>query len=65
MHQRPEWIECNLGAAAAGISTVGANPQWTDGEYSYVLEHSGSKVIVCDEERVERALELRSRIDTR
>ena len=64
MHQRPEWIECNLGAAAAGISTVGANPQWTDGEYSYVLEHSRSKVIVCDEERVERALKLRSRIDS-
>ena len=64
MHQRPEWIECNLAGAAAGISTVGANPQWTDREYSYVLEHSRSKVIVCDEERVERALQLRSRIDT-
>jgi acyl-CoA synthetase (AMP-forming)/AMP-acid ligase II len=64
MHQRPEWIECNLGGAAAGISTVGANPQWTDAEYSFVLEHSRSRVIVCDEERAERALELRSRIDS-
>jgi acyl-CoA synthetase (AMP-forming)/AMP-acid ligase II len=63
MEQRPEWIECSLGGAAAGVSTVGANPQWTDGEYAYVLEHSRSKVIVCDEARAERALELRSRID--
>jgi acyl-coenzyme A synthetase/AMP-(fatty) acid ligase len=64
MHQRPEWIECTLGGEASGVSTVGANPQWSDGEYSYVLEHSRSKVIVCDEDRVERALGLRGRIDT-
>jgi acyl-coenzyme A synthetase/AMP-(fatty) acid ligase len=64
MEQRPEWIECSLSGAAAGISTVGANPQWTEGEYAYVLEHSRSKLIVCDAARAERALELRNRIGT-
>jgi acyl-CoA synthetase (AMP-forming)/AMP-acid ligase II len=62
MEQRPEWIESSLSGVAAGISTVGANPRWTDGEYAYVLEHSRSKVIVCDEERAKRALDLQRRI---
>src|ERR1700730_16729172 len=51
MHQRPEWIETMLAAAAVGLSTVAANPQWTDPEYEYVLGHSRSRVIVCDEDR--------------
>jgi acyl-CoA synthetase (AMP-forming)/AMP-acid ligase II len=63
MHQRPEWIETSLAAAASGISNVAANPQWTDAEYEYVLRHSGSRLIVCDEERAERALALRRRLD--
>jgi acyl-CoA synthetase (AMP-forming)/AMP-acid ligase II len=64
MHQRPQWIETSLAAAAAGLSYVAANPQWTDAEYEYVLRHSGSRLIVCEEELAARAVVLRDAIDT-
>ena len=62
MQQRPEWIETSLALSAAGLSAVAANPQWTDSEYAYVLTHSGSRAIVCDQDRLERALRLRDEV---
>src|SRR5579859_1596970 len=55
---RPEWVEAHLGAGAAGMATVAANPEWTDTEIGYVLEHSESTAVVCDADLAARAVKL-------
>ncbi|HLY84513.1 MAG TPA: AMP-binding protein, partial [Acidimicrobiales bacterium] len=55
---RPEWVEAHLGAGAAGMATVAANPEWTDSEIGYVLEHSESAAVVCDGDLAARAVGL-------
>ena len=55
---RPEWIETYLASAAAGYTTVAANPEWTDAEAAYVFNHSEAVVVVCDANLAERAVRL-------
>jgi acyl-coenzyme A synthetase/AMP-(fatty) acid ligase len=62
--QTPQWIETALGASAAGVSLVAANPQWTDSEYQFILNHSRTKVIVTDAEHADRALRLKESVST-
>lgn len=59
---RPEWLEASVGMHAAGVASVPSNPDWSDTELGYVLEHAGCRVLVCDAERAERALALRDRV---
>ena len=39
---RPQWVETYLGVGAAGLRCVSGNPEWTDSEISFILEHSES-----------------------
>jgi crotonobetaine/carnitine-CoA ligase len=55
---RPEWVESYLAAGAVQLATVAANPEWTDAEAGYVLEHSEAAVVICDAELAERAVAL-------
>ncbi|HKA05283.1 MAG TPA: class I adenylate-forming enzyme family protein [Acidimicrobiales bacterium] len=59
---RPEWVETYLAAGAVQLATVAANPEWTDTEAAYVLEHSESVVVVCDADLAARAVALAERI---
>jgi crotonobetaine/carnitine-CoA ligase len=59
---RPEWVEAYLAAGAVQVATVAANPEWTDTEAGYVLEHSESVVVICDADLAERAVALAARI---
>jgi len=62
MRNYPEWI-----AAFAAITSVGAiavclNAWWTADELEYGLEDSGSKVLVADLERAQRAVPAATRL---
>lgn len=59
---RPEWVESYLAAGAVQLATVAANPEWTDNEAAYVLEHSESAVVICDADLAARAVALAGRL---
>jgi acyl-CoA synthetase (AMP-forming)/AMP-acid ligase II len=61
---RPEWVEAHLGAGAANMATVAANPEWTDNEIGYVFENSEAAVVVCDGNLAARAVALAANIPT-
>lgn len=57
----PEWVEAYLGAGAAGQRCVAGNPEWTDEEVGFVLEHSQSVAVVCDADLAGRMTTLAAR----
>ena len=54
MRNFPEWIMTYLATLSIGAVCVSMNAWWTADELGYGLEDSGAKVLVADEERVER-----------
>lgn len=54
MRNFPEWIITYLATLSIGAICVSMNAWWTADELSYGLEDSGAKVLVADQERVER-----------
>lgn len=59
---QPAWAETYTAAAAGIFATVAGNPEWTDQEIGFILEHSESSVVVCDAALAERALRIAERI---
>ncbi len=57
MRNFPEWSVAFWAAAAAGAVVVPLNAWWTAPELDYGLSDSGSKVLFCDQERVDRLWE--------
>jgi crotonobetaine/carnitine-CoA ligase len=55
---RPQWVETYLGVGAAGLRCVSGNPEWTDSEVSFILEHSESSAVICDSELAGRIVAL-------
>jgi long-chain acyl-CoA synthetase len=62
MRNYPEWIITYLGALSIGAVVVSMNAWWTAEEMDYGLEDSGTKVLVCDEERVDRSRDAAHRL---
>ncbi|MDO5605789.1 MAG: AMP-binding protein [Paracoccus sp. (in: a-proteobacteria)] len=57
---RIEWVLAQMGAGLAGAVTVGVYATSPAGEVGYVLEHSDSEVVICeDQEQVDKVLEVR------
>ena len=54
MRNLPEWPVAFWAAAAAGAVVVPLNSWWTGSELAYGLSDSETKVLVCDQERLER-----------
>ncbi|MFN2378139.1 MAG: class I adenylate-forming enzyme family protein [Candidatus Binatia bacterium] len=54
MRNFPEWSVAFWGAAAAGAIVVPLNAWWTGTELVYGLQDSGSTVLFCDGERLDR-----------
>jgi long-chain acyl-CoA synthetase len=54
MRNLPEWTVAFWAAAAAGAVVVPLNSWWTGSELAYGLSDSETKVLVCDQERLER-----------
>src|SRR5690606_3273427 len=54
---RPEWLYADVATVAVRAATVGLYPTNPPAEVSYLLSHSGSKILVAeDQEQVDKAL---------
>jgi len=60
MRNYPEWMLAYWAILSLGAVAVGINAWWVPGELQYGLEDSAPKVIICDGERLERLLEIRT-----
>lgn len=54
----PAWAETYMAASAGVFATVAANPEWTDDEIAFILEHSETSVVICDAGLSARAVAL-------
>lgn len=59
---QPAWAETYLAASAGLFATVAANPEWTDEEMAFILEHSETAVVICDAPLAGRAVALSRRL---
>ena len=57
MRNYPEWMQVYWATVSIGATVVGVNAWWVGPELVYGLNDSQPKVMVCDQERLERALE--------
>jgi acyl-CoA synthetase (AMP-forming)/AMP-acid ligase II len=56
MRNLPEWPVAFFAVVSLGAICVPLNAWWTGQELAYGLTNSGAKVLICDEERMERIL---------
>jgi len=56
MRNYPEWVIGYWAIVSLGAAVVGMNAWWTSAEMKYGLADSGSKVLITDDERLERVL---------
>lgn len=60
---RVEWVLAQLGAGLVGGITIGVYPTSPSNEVAYVLEHSNTEIVICeDQEQVDKVLERRSEL---
>jgi len=59
---QPAWVEAYMAASAGVFATVAANPEWTDDEIAFILEHSESTVVICDAVLAARAVQISARL---
>ncbi len=56
---RPEWLYADLGIQALAAKSVGIYQTNPPADVAYILSHSGSKVLFCeDQEQVDKAIEI-------
>jgi len=65
MRNYPEWIIAFAAVTSIGAIAVCLNAWWTTDELAYGLEDSGSRVLLADRERVERAVPVLDRLGVR
>ena len=58
MRNYPEWVIGYWATTVIGAAVVGMNVWWTSSEMEYGLNDSRPKVLIADDERLERALPL-------
>ena len=56
MRNYPEWVISYWATVSIGAAVVGMNAWWTSTEMEYALTDSRPKVLIADDERVERVL---------
>ncbi len=56
MRNYPEWVVAYWATVAIGAAVVGMNAWWTSQEMAYGLKDSSPKVLIADDERIERVL---------
>ena len=56
MRNYPEWVVSYWAIASLGAAAVGMNAWWTAAEMAYGLRDSQPKVLIADDERIERAV---------
>jgi long-chain acyl-CoA synthetase len=58
MRNYPEWVVAYWATLCTGAAVVGMNAWWTSTEMEYGLTDSTPKVLIADDERLERTLEV-------
>ena len=58
MRNYPEWVVAYWATVSIGAAVVGMNAWWTPTEMEYGLSDSRPKVLIADDERLERALPI-------
>ena len=64
MRNYPEWVVGYWASIAIGAAVVGMNAWWTTPEMSYGLADSRPKVLIADDERLERVLPILDELRT-
>lgn len=64
MRNLPEWPAIFFAATSIGAICVPLNAWWTGAELAYGLANSGSKVLICDAERLDRIAPHRAEFPT-
>jgi long-chain acyl-CoA synthetase len=59
MRNYPEWLLMYWACVSQGIAVVGVNAWWVAGELAYGLSDSAPKLLICDQERLERFNEIK------
>lgn len=54
MRNYPEWMVCYWAIVSMGATVVGVNAWWTEPELIYGLKDSTPKILICDQERLDR-----------
>ena len=62
MRNYPEWVVSYWAVLSLGAAIVGMNAWWTTAEMEYGLADSAPKVLIADDERVERVLPVLDRL---
>ena len=62
MRNYPEWVIAFNAITSMGCVVVSMNSLWQSEEMAFALNDSGSRVLIADEERIERYLKIRSQI---
>lgn len=59
-NNKPEWLYADLAIQSIGGIAVGIYPTNPSAEAKYVIEHSDSRIVVCDDqEQVDKVLEIK------
>ncbi|AQA19552.1 AMP-dependent synthetase [Halioglobus japonicus] len=59
MRNYPEWMLSYWAIACVGAVSVGVNAWWVADELQYGLEDSNTKMLICDQERLDRLTPIR------
>jgi len=65
MRNYPEWLLCYWACTSVGVAVVGVNAWWTGPELVYGLGDSDPRVVIADEERMQRIFDHRDQIGER
>ena len=59
----PEWVVTYWACVSIGVACVGMNAWWTPVEMEYALNDSQPKMLIVDDERLERFLQMPTKFD--
>ncbi|MGD8358819.1 MAG: class I adenylate-forming enzyme family protein [Lysobacterales bacterium] len=64
MRNRPEWVIAYLGTLMSGAVVVPMNSWWTGPELAFGLEDCGARMLLADQERLERLRQAGHRVQS-
>jgi len=65
MRNYPEWVQAFTAITSIGAIAVAMNALWSSEEMAYGLSDSGSKLLIADQERIDRALAIEADLDVK
>ncbi len=62
MRNYPEWMLAYWATVSVGAAAVGMNAWWTEPEMAFGIRDAAPRILICDQERLERFLPQRSNL---